>query len=592
MNKKKSIMAVIAVIFIFMAVAAHADITISADVDKRQASLEDTFYLTVTVGGTRSTSAPPSVSGAGAFGITYRGSSSKVSIINGTMSSAIEYNYVLLPKKAGTFRLPPIILRHDGEIYKTAPIELVVTKPAAENAAKDIFVTAEISNSSPYVNEQVIFTFKFFTSVQIANATYENPVFKNFITEDLGETSSYQKVINGKQYTVNEVKYALFPLKAGEYPIAPLKGKADAVYRSKRRGRNSSIFDNPFFGGYAETKPVYFQTNELKLNVSPLPEYTNKEVPFSNLIGEFKITASLGTRSLDVGDSTTLTVTVHGYGNITDAAFPKLSELKNLKTYDDKPVEDIKATKGGIYGSKTFKKAFIPLKEGKQKLPVIKFSYFDTKKRDYVVLSTPEYTLDVSPSSVQENMNLVEMVGRTTTKEAVKVIGMDILPIKASINSLNNEEFRLFSIVNVLIALMPGLLYMVFMFYARQKEMHLADANILRRKKAYKKFTQATGNLNKLIKNDSTEFYGMLLNSLKNYIGDKLNSVGSAMTPKEVAAALAKNNIPQDVIRKVADAMERLERAQFASVKLLAADKKQLVKVLSFAAKTIERRVK
>jgi hypothetical protein len=593
MKKKLFAASFVAVLFLFTAGMSYAQISVGVTVDKQNLSLEDNVYLSVTVSGTRSAASEPVVYGGDDFRVVYNGSSSSVSIINGAISSSIDFNYVLVPKKTGTFNIPPVTFRHNDKVYKTKPIKLVVTKPLKKKDAKDIFIEAKVSNAAPYINEQIIFTFKFYSSIQVINATFDSPKFDNFIVEDLGDTKSYQKVINGTRYTINEVKYALFPLKSGEHIIPAVNARADVIYKKKgsKRGINR-FFGDPFFRGGDETKTKYLQTKEIKLNVKPLPAAKGKDVPFSNLIGDFKIDASLGKKTLSVGDSTTLTVTVYGYGNIKDGVFPAISDYEDFKVYDDKPVEDIKVTKGGIFGSIALKKAFIPLKEGEMSIPAVRFSYFDTQKGDYVILSTPEYALDVKPSLEKEKLNLVEMVGKTTTKEAVKIIGMDILPVITSLDTLTDEDFQIISAVNALAVVLPGFVYLGFVFYVKRKLKYKADESLLKKKRAFKKFVRSKSDINKLIKNDSNDFYNALLNSFKIYIGDKFNIIGIAMTSKELGVILTGEKLKRDVVASIEDAMEKLERAQFASAKFSIIEKKELFKILISSAKTIEKRVR
>jgi hypothetical protein len=585
MRKKSLTILLTLILLLFFKGASFADISVSVLVDKQKTSIDDIIYLSVSVSGIRSADKIPEVSGGDDFDVSYRGSSSNISMINGRVTSNVDFNFVLEPKRVGTFQLPPVSYEYKGELYKAAPIKLTITKASQQSTERNVFVKAQVSDSSPYVNEQIIYTFKFYAGAQIANPTYDTPKFNNFIVEELGNVSRYQETIEGKVYRVNEVRFALFPLKSGEYTIPPIKAKVDVVVQTRRRGKSS------FFSMFDEYKTVRLRTEEVKLDVRPLPAYDDKNIPFSNLIGDFKVKASLGKRKLNVNDSTTLTVTVHGLGNIKAGVLPDTSDPEYFKTYDDKPAENVRVTKRGIYGSKTFKRAFIPLKEGNITIPAIKFAFFDTKKDKYVIFGTPEYRLDVSPSLEQEKLNLVEMVGRTTTKEAVKIIGRDILPINTSLDSLKNDEIKIRPTVNIVILILPCFAYVAFVLYLKRAEKHETDKSILKRKRAFKKFKHAACNLNKLIKDDKKDFYGRLLNSFKIYLGDKFNLAGGAMTINELSRILSEKRLHKDTTDSITDAMKELERAQFASVELSQDEKKRLFKALTSAAKKIEKKL-
>lgn len=269
---------------------------------------------------------------------------------------------------------------------------------------------------------------------------------------------------------------------------------------------------------------------------------------------------------------------------------PLSSDFADFKVYDDKPSADNKVTKGGVYGSKTFKKAFIPLREGKLKIPSIKFAYFNVLKGGYEVLSTSEYPLDVKPSLEKENLNLVEMVGKTTTKEAVKIIGRDILPISTSLSAIQDKNIAVNLALSVALTVFPCLVYFALLFYVRRKEMHETDESILKRKRAYSRFVSENKKLSKLIKDGDKEYYGYLLSAFKRYIGDKFNVAGGAMTIDELCKILSDQKIDREQIVSITEAMDSLEKANFARTELSSEEKKELLKILTSAVKNIDRK--
>ncbi|MFC1856245.1 BatD family protein, partial [Thermodesulfobacteriota bacterium] len=564
---------------------SFAELSISAIVDKNITTMDDTIYLSVTVDGLRSSDTIPQVSGGNGFSVTYAGSSSKYSMLNGSVSSNVDFNYRLEPKRVGWFRLPSISFKHKGKILRTSPMNLEVRAGSIKTKRGDIFVTAEVSDAKPYVNEQVVFSFKFYTSTQVSNPSYESPKFSNFISQEMGAVKRYQKYIDGKNYTVNEIKYVLFPLKSGRYNISPVKVTVDVPINTGRRNRQ-------FMGMFSEYKTKKFRTEVITMDVRPLPDYTIKDVPFSNLIGDFRVSTSVGNRELKVNDSTTLTISISGLGNISDATLPSDMEYEGFKTYEDKPAEDIKKTKDGIYGTKTFKKAFIPLKEGRLTIPPIRFSYFDAKKEDYVILATPEYVFNVSPSLEKESLNLVEMAGDPSSKEMVKILGRGIMPLKSSLDSLDIEESSPSPVIIVLVTLSPMSLYFIFVMQMKRREKHFSDEGRLRRKTASKHFSRSLVELNKLLKSGDSTYYNELLNSFKNYIGNRFNMVGSALTVSEIKRVLESIALSQDDIISIKDALKKLDMVQFASANLSDQEKAAVYKVLTDGVKKIEKRAR
>ncbi len=101
--------------------------------DKSQASLDDYIVLKVTVEGTREEPTMPDLS---AFKFQSRGSSSQVSIINGRMSSKLEYNYILYPQKTGSFTIGPFMLDADGKKAQSSPLTVTITQIRASSQAE------------------------------------------------------------------------------------------------------------------------------------------------------------------------------------------------------------------------------------------------------------------------------------------------------------------------------------------------------------------------------------------------------------------------------------------------------------------------
>ena len=107
-----------------------------------------------------------------------------------------------------------------------------------------------------------------------------------------------------------------------------------------------------FLGRRAHVEHKVLRSQPISIEVLPLPDGAPNG--FKNLIGQFKISAELGKRSLEVGDTTTLTVTVSGKGNVRDISFEE-PDLKNLfQNYPDKPEFSQTVQNNQVKGRKGF----------------------------------------------------------------------------------------------------------------------------------------------------------------------------------------------------------------------------------------------
>ena len=421
----------VSVLLIIGAESAYG-LSLTAKVDKTEATLADQIFLTLSVEGSQRT-ARPELPDLPSFEVVPRGSTTRMQIINGQVSSGVDYSYILIPRKAGTFEIGPATLSDGGNTVESNTITLTIAAGESRQATaarQDLFITAGVSNTNPYVNEQVIYTFKLFRSIRIANANLDSPYFQGFRVESLGKEKEYETIINGKTYIVTEVRQALFPTREGTFEIDPAKLSCDVLMQSRRR----SFFDDPFvdsFFGFSKTEPKILHTNPITLEVQPLP-LEGKTALYSGLVGTFSISTAVSKKQLEAGDTTTLTITIKGSGNIRDAAAPEFPAVPDFKIYDDKPVLSIQEGGERFGGTFTLKKALVPLKEGSLQVPELAFTYFDPARGSYELCKSAPLTIEAAPPGNKDKLQLVEALGTVTSKEEIKIIGKDILPINTS----------------------------------------------------------------------------------------------------------------------------------------------------------------
>ena len=120
----------ILLLLIFGGTVAYSEITLKASIDKTTVGLNQSVNYQVVVSGAQNVPSPtlPVLSD---FTIQGRGSSTSVTIVNGSMSASKTFNYVLVPKKEGEFTIPPSIINYKGQIYKTEAFKIKVV-PASQ----------------------------------------------------------------------------------------------------------------------------------------------------------------------------------------------------------------------------------------------------------------------------------------------------------------------------------------------------------------------------------------------------------------------------------------------------------------------------
>ena len=518
---------------------------IVATVDKAEATLEDQILLVFEVEGTN---APPRFPAIPDFEVIRGGQSQTTEIINGRRRRTIAYRFNLLPRKRGVFTIPAATVEIGGSTLQSKPITIRIADNP-RGTSRDLFIQVEVSDKEPYVGQQVIYTWRFVYRVQLAGARLENQSWEGFLVEKLGEMKDYEKVIGGQKFRVNEIKMALFPQRAGRLSINPSRVICDVVNRSRSR---RSIFDDFFSRSHTENRRI----------VSPPVQLRVRELPpappeFTGLIGEFRIRSEVSKAALKVGESSTFTYSVSGRGNAMKIPSPPLPEFSGFKVYDDKPNDSISRTPTGVSGSRSFRKALVPLKEGNLEVPPIRLVYFDPKVASYRTAATSPISMIVTPSEGGEELNLTEGALSRGGKLGVRSLDDDILPLHHSPLGLQPSFFNAeFSFYTVVLFLLPPVLFLIWLVRSQRR----SQGPSLRARIAKKQAEKALAELATREEGEALEWGSQLF---REYLGNRFDREGRALTAADAESMLLENQLPEPLVAKVSRFIRELERLQY-----------------------------
>ncbi len=551
--------------------AIAGEIGLTARVDNNNVTLEDSIQLSLTVNGVMN--APePQLPPLPDFKVRSSTQSSSTQIINGKRSVAVTYNYQLAPLKTGSLIIKPAILMLAGVAYRSDPITVSVSKPDPNLQAtrSPAYVETSISNANPYVNEQVIYTFKLFRRVEAKNfnlkMSYEDNDFRK---EDMGDAKTYPRTINGVQYKVHELSTALYPIHSGTVEIPPAILDLDLINlarNSSRRNRFSGFFNDPFFGSRATLVHKTIRSKPIQVQVRPLPK-TGKPYNFSNIAGSLTLSADIGKKELKVGDTTTLTVTVKGPGSVKNLSL-SLPEMKDrFKIYPDQPESKLTIQGNNLKGEKIFKFALVPLKDGNNILPSIPLPYFDPGTKKYITAQTKPVALTVHPAGDSENLNFTGSSPSQVpgTKNSVQMMGEDILPIHTQLSDFEKSqapEARYFVFAGA--TLVPPFIFFLFTAYTRYHRRLKYDTAFVRNRKAFKVAHHKLKSLSGSAESNPKELVKSLSEIFREYIGNKLNLQGKAITSLEVERKLIDCDYPQEQAVSTRALLEKYESLQYA----------------------------
>ncbi len=395
-------------VFLFFVLFAQTLLggTLTGELDRQQTSLDESFWLTVTIEGSLDGDVlEPETKD---FEIQRTGQSTNISIMNGKMSKQTQYTYELRPLKEGSLLIPPFRARIDGQDLATESLPVVVkggTPSPAEKgqvgeASKLLFVEREIPKSALYEGEAVISKVRLFFRARLTGATPVREASPDWRLIPVDGQKNAEVIRDGVRWSVIEMHEGLIPLKAGPLKAPPFGINATWIQQSKRPQSPRSIFDMLQGGslGFGEEVSRKILSAPLTLTVKPLP--TPKPQGFADIVGAFTVKADVSKRSLSVGETSTVTVELKGQGALDRMASLNLN-IAGAKIYADKPSlkESVEAG-AGLVSTKVFKFAVVPQVTGTLDLGKIQVASFNPFTEAYDRLSAELGAVTVSQSAV------------------------------------------------------------------------------------------------------------------------------------------------------------------------------------------------
>jgi len=370
-------------------------------VDHSSISLSETVILSIAITNALDTEYPNLTDGED-FEVTLLGPETRIAVINGSVSQDVTYRYKLMPKKIGILKSPAATVRVGGEVFSLTPLEIKVEKGAdLENGEVDRVENSAIqkfSDSEIYVGQQVIYDLTTFTSNDPIEFKPENVGFDGFWSEELGKLDKNVSKIRGKQFHTVKSRQALFPLSNGELVI-PLR-RVTMKVKERQTRRHSPLSDmfgfDPFGDTFFDTAFMgigerNLQAPEIRLKVLPLPtrpQILGVIAPNADIVGPTSIRMEGDEKTLQYGDSVSLTVVIQSEGNLNPVTSLNINPDAGFRIYEDPPSTSKFESAGKVVTEKTFKVSLVPEKAGDLYIPSLKLQYFDPSTRSYALAET------------------------------------------------------------------------------------------------------------------------------------------------------------------------------------------------------------
>lgn len=372
---------------VLIAFPALAD-SLKATVDRDRVTQGETLTLTLRYGG-QALGDPDFSSLDRDFEILSSQRQSQLSFGTGQDSSSTEWRLILLPRKTGTLVIPSFHFR--GEVSDAVQIE-VSEQTGSASAQQPFFVETDVDIDKPRLHEQVVVTFRVHSAQPLVSLSTEELEVPGARVVRIHETQ-YQRNVDGRNFGVVELCYALFPERPGALQIPALRF----------RGEIASA-DDPFrtfgFSGFGQSrKPIIMASSPFSLDVQPIPDGINASewLPSKGLS-----LAQRWSRELDelvVGEPVTRTVIISAQG-LQGAQLPglPLEPHDDFRFYPDQARIEDSHSASGVVGTRIESMAIIPTRPGELVLPAITVTWWDTvagQKRETVLDAV---TVKVAPA--------------------------------------------------------------------------------------------------------------------------------------------------------------------------------------------------
>ncbi|MCI0531429.1 MAG: BatD family protein [candidate division Zixibacteria bacterium] len=587
------ISALILVLILSGMASGAQDIKFYSQVDRAQITLDEQVTLTVWLEGQMNSIPNPKVPALNQFILYEAGRAQNLSYVNGQVSSSVTFNYILMPKTAGTFSIPPFEILISGKTYRTNSLQITVSPaqsapsppPVAGRTetpadAKDLWIETTLDKDTVYVGEQVTLTLKFFQGVRLfQNPEFSPPTLTGFWSEDLPPIKKYYQRIGDRRYFVQEIKTALFPATSGDKTVGEAELRCRVEDLNSFLGRDPfSMLDQDLIQLFSQGKPRVLRSRPMQLTVLPLP--AGQPAGFSGAVGKFNLKTVLNKTEIEAGQPLTLNVSITGVGNIKSVTAPDIPELEGFRSYNSNNSEEISKTNYKLQGKKVFEQILIPSQPGRFELHPLSFSYFDIAAREYKILKSPEYAITVMPGSPQS------LAGAPARINQISREMKDINYLKTQLGESGPKVAFYRSVWFITLQSLP-VLALGFLLGAKiRREKLQKDRGYARSKSALK---NAKSVLHKAAHNLSTEnnqqFYFLVFQALTAYLSDKFNLPAGVSSPENLLSQLRNRNLPEEKMKTLESILEECDLARFGG---FSPDSSHKSKLLELAGTLLE----
>ncbi len=316
------------------------------------------------------------------------------------------YQFALDPKQTGNLKIGSALVRINGKMYKTEPIDIVVKeaekKPlATNNPARSMYLNMQIDDREVYKNEPVVAVLKAF-SRNISNFRHLEPAkFEPVRNLAIRSIANFDESIEDSEndYSAQVV---------GVFVIVP---------------KVAGLMDIPSVEVPFTNHKNVLVSNKVKINVKKLPD--GAPVNFNNAVGKYDVKIEMvdkGKENFEINKAFNISVKVSGNGNLSPAIVPRILPSPDYEVFEPKIINNSVATVKGIEGEVEAQYVIIPKKRGDLRIVTEDFSYFDPRQEKYVEVGSKFLALNtVNAQDIANAKTTLQKVNEYTNNVLEKV---------------------------------------------------------------------------------------------------------------------------------------------------------------------------
>ena len=350
---------------------------LSATVDRREIAMGETLRLTLLGDAGEQPAEVDLTPLSRDWEILSRSSATNARFINGQNQVTRTLEMELAPLREGTLSIPS--LTAGGR--NTTPLSIRVNpEPVVAPGDALVLFEASVESDSVYVQAETILTVTLQQAINLDGGEISAFDIPDAVVENL-ERRSFQRRVGNRTWLVTELRYAVYPQKSGKLTIPAIGFSAREVQPGRsllgaRLGRRLRLTSEP-----------------IEMNVKSVPTSFPGEVwlPARDLTLEENW--SIDPEALNVGDSTTRTLTLVGRG-LQGSQLPPLSSVQGalnipeLRFYPDQEAIDQSELADGLQGRRVQSEALVARSGGAWVLPEIRIPWWntDTDQLEFAVI--------------------------------------------------------------------------------------------------------------------------------------------------------------------------------------------------------------